>query len=291
MNKLPSSRKHRQLARGPAAFTLIELLVVIAIIAILAALLLPALTAAKQKGKAATCRSNLKQLAYGWVMYCDDNRDLVVNFDLQDGPAPNLDKPWRYKSPPVPAPIPPGTSAQEQYLLNFRAGVRQGALGPYLINPDVIHCPGDRRATCPVGTGASGTGWFAWGSYSGIGTLNGEHPQLYKRTELHHPSEMLLWVEENDPRGENLGSWIMNAGTPPNFTDASVIDSPAAFHVNSSTFNYADGHVSSRKWLDPALIAYAASMDTGKYSSRPSAAQTPRDAPWLARGYATTQNN
>src|SRR5574341_138915 len=80
----PTMKPNARRASGPAAprhlgFTLIELLVVIAIIAIVAALLLPALTSAKEKSRRAKCISNLHQIGIALNLYALDNRDRLPN--------------------------------------------------------------------------------------------------------------------------------------------------------------------------------------------------------------------
>jgi prepilin-type N-terminal cleavage/methylation domain-containing protein/prepilin-type processing-associated H-X9-DG protein len=264
------------------AFTLIELLVVIAIIAILAAMLLPTLGKAKLKAQSSQCLGNQRQLALAWSLYCDDNEERLPNFTTVTNSRG--EKPWLVRPLATAPAIPSGATPQEAQILKESEGYRIGALFSYAPAPAILHCPSDTRFGKPVGAG------FAFGSLSPVASLNGEKPELFRRSELQQPSDRFLWVEENDSRGENGGSWNFTSSGPPGFQSSKMVDSGAVFHGGTSTFSWADGHATIHKWQDDPAIAFAASADPGKYANAPSFSQSPRDELFLARGYPSANN-
>lgn len=226
MNSAPSSTR---------AFTLIELLVVIAILAILAALLLPALASAREKGKRAACVSNLRQIGIAIHNYAPDF----------DGRIPFGPKASPFTSP---AEFYPSTGTPTS-LLSLRSGA-PAALGlllqPYLATqPKVLFCPSsDQPLDAQAELNKVGTNQ-AQGSYY---YRHGGNTRLFENPAAPPPTEHL--------KLDSLG--LNRKGLPIRALAIDTLflcpDDLAVFNVKPRTHHqqrvadilFSDGHVATR---------------------------------------------
>jgi prepilin-type N-terminal cleavage/methylation domain-containing protein/prepilin-type processing-associated H-X9-DG protein len=190
--KTKSTVGNRAPARAGRGFTLIELLVVIAIIAILAAMLLPALSKAKDKAKSIQCLSNMKQWGLATVMYGGDFGDKLPLF----GDKFSLGDPevmwWYQKLAP--------------YVVRQAAAEK----GNYEALATAIRkCPGGSASAPPFYTktwdpAASGIGgWNCWVGvyYGGFGNpltglfYYGDNVQPIKTTRIKKPADAMMYMD------------------------------------------------------------------------------------------------
>jgi len=137
--KLMSRHYPRSYPGMRIGFTLIELLVVIAIIAILAALLLPALTAAKRRAVSINCLSNLRQDGVAVKMFADDNDDYLPPGDAGATASP----PYGLEAGQQPGYTSGSTGELAYYIATY---VGRPGPGPDTNVLDTMVCPGFVRA-------------------------------------------------------------------------------------------------------------------------------------------------
>ena len=215
--------QHRKLS----GFTLIELLVVIAIIAILAAILFPVFAQAREKARAITCVSNMREIGTAMLMYRQDYDEIVCS-PLVNSPTGGGD--WT-----------DGVNDPQTW---------DRLIQPYIKNTAIITCPSDiysptvftklygqvkRSYTMP---GCLGWCWFCGGSGDGHDCYNGGSygcEFTVPEAAIGFPSITVMLYERdncNSPGGD--WNWCV-VGDGQN--------EAALRHNNSSNLLYSDGHV------------------------------------------------
>jgi prepilin-type N-terminal cleavage/methylation domain-containing protein/prepilin-type processing-associated H-X9-DG protein len=225
------------------AFTLIELLVVIAIIAILAAMLLPALSAAKRRAQGIACVNNLKELTLAAMVYSGDYQDAIIPNALgtsNSWVAGNVQQ------------LPGATNV---------ADIENSLLWPYNKSLGIYVCPADN-----IGIhGLTRVRSFSLSGMMGnnentVTSANAVHPNLrenIKFTDVHNPGPsdaMFFMDEQSSPNPADCsiddGYFATNLN-PSGKTSGNWRNLPGSRHGNYGQWSFADGHAAKTKWLEP----------------------------------------
>jgi prepilin-type N-terminal cleavage/methylation domain-containing protein/prepilin-type processing-associated H-X9-DG protein len=233
-----ANRDHR-ISGG--AFTLVELLVVIAIIAILAAMLLPALSRAKERATGISCLNNLKQLTVAANIYSGDFKDSIPPNAVNDPRA------W--------------VSGDVSYLPGATnvADIRAAVLYPYTKSEGIYRCPGDKVAV--NGQNVQRIRSYSMNGMLGdnLGSTTDVHPGLLEHKKLTDvldpgPAAATFFVDEQTDANRDYcsiddGYFAVNIGTKGS-ARTKWRNIPASRHGNAGLFSYADGHAEKMKWLE-----------------------------------------
>jgi prepilin-type N-terminal cleavage/methylation domain-containing protein/prepilin-type processing-associated H-X9-DG protein len=252
---------HPIIMRKPSrdGFTLIELLVVVAIIAILAAMLLPALSAAKAKAHQTQCMNNQKQMVLAMSLYLGDSHDVFPGLASRMNGFQALD--WIYwrtntaQFPPAeksPILLAMGTTRRSMLRCptdlddSARLSVPYPSDGPYLFS----------YSFTGYGLGLTGDGLDSSRNYGMSSVFMGDanHPTTYpfRSGSVRNPAGKIMFAEEpnssngaDNPPGSN-GLPIQDGRWTPGSSGNS--DFLTMRHRGKAEVGFADNHVAAVDW-------------------------------------------